>query len=343
MSVAPDAHSFPAAHALQLVTLVSRWDVTADELLEGLGLSEEELAAPHARIAASTLQRLTRRARELTAEPGLGFYLGLQKRISMYGYPGFAAMHAATMREAIELSVRYSPAVTTGLSMELVTSGERAVIRIREHVDLGDVRDVGAFSLLVGMRQITGAMIGRDPGAAREGGGVRVDIPFAEPEYFARFAHLLPGARFDQPEMQVSFPARALDLPLSMPDKAALNLAREACEHELLALGFDRKLSARVQKQLGAAEPLPSIEAAARALGVSTRTLKRKLAAEGVTFSTLLDGERQRRALELLRAPELSLEQIAQQLGYSTLPNFARAFRRWTGKTPAQHRRQSAR
>jgi AraC-like DNA-binding protein len=342
MSVAPDAHSFPAAHALQLVTLVSRWGIAPEELLEGVGLSEEQLAAPHARIAASTLQRLTARARELTAEPGLGFYLGLQKRISMYGYPGFAAMHAATMREAIELSVRYAPAITTGLSMELAVEAEWAVIRIREHLDLGDVHDVGAFSLLVGMRQITGAMIGRDRAQASDRGWVRVDIPFAEPEYFARFAHLLPGARFDQPEMRVSFPARALDMPLSMPDKAAVNLAREACERELLALGFDRKLAARVQKQLAASEELPSIEVAARALGVSTRTLKRKLAAEGVTFSTLLEAERHRRALELLRAPQLSLEQIAQQLGYSTLANFARAFRRWTGETPARRRRRLA-
>jgi hypothetical protein len=275
MSAAPDAHTFPAAHALQLVTLVRRWAVSAEELLAGLDLTEAQLEAPHARIASATLRTLTARARELTGEPGLGFYLGLQKRISMYGYPGFAAMHAATVREALELSVRYAPAITTGLSMELAIENEGgdelAVIRITEHVDLGDVRDVGAFSLLVGMRQITVAMIGLDPEHVREPGRLRVDIPFAEPEYFPRFAHLLPGARFDQPAMRISFASRVLDLPLRMPDRAALNLAREACERELVALGFDRTTSARLKKHLAPSAELPSIEDAARALGARRR------------------------------------------------------------------------
>jgi AraC-like DNA-binding protein len=328
----PDPHTFPAAHALQLVSLVRRWGITADDLLGEFGLTERELEAPRARIPLQTLRSLTARARELTGEPGLGFYLGLQKRLSMYGYPGFAAMHAATVRENIELWVRYLPAISTGISMELRVEGNLAVLRITEHADLGEVHDVGLFSLLVGILHLSGALLGRDPGP------VRVDLPFAQPDYFERFAHLLPGARFDQPETRISFDARGLDLPLATPDRAALNLAREACERELQELGFDRTLSGRLRKLLGGADALPSIESAARALGVSTRTLKRKLAAEQATFSTLLDVERRARAERLLRAPELSLEQIAERLGYATLPSFARAFRRWTGEAPAQHR-----
>jgi len=334
MTAAPDAHTFPAAHALQLVTLVRRWGVDAEELLDGLGLTEAQLEAPHARISLPTLRTLTERARTLTGEPGLGFYLGLQKRLSMYGYPGFAAMHAATVRENIELWVRYLPAVSTGLSLELQVDAGLATLRIREHVDLGEVHDVGVFSLLVGMRQMMGALTGRGTGQ------MRVDLPFAKPDYFDRFAHLLPDAHFDQPELRMSFPARALDVPLVMPDRAALNLAREACERALLELGFDRKLSTRVKRQLSDCDTLPSIEEVARALGVSTRTLKRKLAAEALTFSEALEAERRERALRFLRVSELSLEQIAQRLGYSTLANFARAFRRWTGQTPARYRRQ---
>jgi len=57
---------------------------------------------------------LSERARTLSGEPGIGFYLGLQKQASMYGFLGFATMSAATLREAIELAVRYTrrPATT---------------------------------------------------------------------------------------------------------------------------------------------------------------------------------------------------------------------------------------
>lgn len=326
-------HTFPASHALQLVTLVRRWNISAEELLEGLGLTEADLEVPHARISVETMCAVSERARMLTAEPGIGFYVGMQKRLAMYGYLGFAAMSAATLREGIELAVRYTPIVSTSLSFELRVHGDTATLTIDEHADLGPAHDIGIFSLLVGMRQLTSMMVGQDLGEAV------TDIPLAKPAYFDRFAHLLPGVRFDQPKLRVHFAASALDLPLVAPDRAALALAREACERQLNELGFDRQLPARVRRLAIGADGLRGIDAVARALGLSTRTLKRKLAAEGESFSALVERERQDRALELLHASEQTLEEIAQHLGYSSVPNFSRAFRRWRGESPAQYRR----
>ena len=327
-------HTFPASHVLQLVTLVRRWGVTAEELLQGLHLREAELAEPHARISAETLRAISERARLLTAEPGIGFYLGLQKRLSMYGYLGFAAMNAATVREGLELAVRYTPAITTALSLALRVEGEMACLQIEEHLDLGSAHDIALFSLLVGLRQLTTEMTGRDAGR------VITDLQLARPVYYDRFAHLLPDARFDQPQTRIRFPARALDVPLRSPDRAALALARQACERQLAELGYDHGLPARVRRLASTERGFRSIEEVARALHVSTRTLKRRLAAQGFTFSALIDRERRDRALELLRCTELTLEEIAHRLDYSTVPNFARAFRRWTGETPAQYRRR---
>jgi AraC-like DNA-binding protein len=326
-------HTFPASHALQLVTLVRRWNISAEELLEGLDLSEAELEAPHARISVETLCAVSERARMLTAEPGIGFYVGMQKRLAMYGYLGFAAMSAATLREGIELAVRYAPIVSTSLSFELRVHGETATLTIEEHVDLGPTHDIGIFSLLVGMRQITIMMVGQALGEAV------TDIPLAKPAYFDRFAHLLPGVRFDQPKLRIHFAASALDLPLVTPDRAALALAREACERQLNELGFEHQLPARVRRLAIGPEGLRSIDEVARALRLSTRTLKRKLAVGGASFSTLVEREREERSLELLGAAELTLEEVAQRLGYSSVPNFARAFRRWRGESPAQYRR----
>jgi AraC-like DNA-binding protein len=81
-----------------------------------------------------------------------------------------------------------------------------------------------------------------------------------------------------------------------------------------------------------------SLEYFANALGVSTRTLKRQLAAEGASFSTLVDEERRARATYLLGSPEISLKDIADRLGYANLANFTRAFARWTGQTPTAYR-----
>lgn len=81
-----------------------------------------------------------------------------------------------------------------------------------------------------------------------------------------------------------------------------------------------------------------TIRQMAKLAGVSVRTLQRLLAAEGLTFSQLAEQALAELARELLKDSDLTIDQIATQLGYSTPSNFSRAFQRWTGKSPAAFR-----
>ena len=72
---------------------------------------------------------------------------------------------------------------------------------------------------------------------------------------------------------------------------------------------------------------------------MSFRTLQRQLAREGASYSRIVTRVRQQMAQQLLEQSDQKLEDIARQLGYSNLPNFTRAFRRWTGITPGEYRR----
>src|SRR5690606_11850407 len=81
-------------------------------------------------------------------------------------------------------------------------------------------------------------------------------------------------------------------------------------------------------------------EAVALQLKVSPRTLKRRLAEQGTSYSELLDTLRQERAALLLEDPELSVQEIADLVGYSDTANFTRAFKRWTGLTPQAFRQR---
>lgn len=82
----------------------------------------------------------------------------------------------------------------------------------------------------------------------------------------------------------------------------------------------------------------PGIEAAARELGMSCSTLKRRLNDMGVTYSALIEESRFRLAKEMLEIPTIPLKQIAHDLGYSHRANFDRAFKRWSGVSPRQYR-----
>ena len=83
-----------------------------------------------------------------------------------------------------------------------------------------------------------------------------------------------------------------------------------------------------------------SISQTAALAGFSVRSLQRRLAREGSDFSRLAEQSRSELAIELLENTDITLTEIASVLGYTTPPNFSRAFKRWTGKSPSELRRK---
>jgi AraC-like DNA-binding protein len=322
-------HSIPAIHVLYLADVAERFGVKRDELLDGR--DPEALSEPNARLSIPELIELIERARELTGEPGIGFHVGLQMRIASHGYLGLAAMTASNVHEAMRIAIKFAPTRTRAISLSLDHDGDHVRFAIHEHADLGTARDAFLFALLTGIWRIGNALTGialEDHGTA--------DVAFPEPDYFARFAPLAPHVRFDRDVTCLRFRASLLDRPLVTGDPSASRLTLERCERELEALA--PRVASRVQAILaGGFLPLEDI---ARQLGMSARTLKRRLAEEDTTYRAIVEAARKARAEELLRSAR-SLEAIASELGYADVAAFSRAFRRWTGRAPGAWRRSA--
>jgi len=325
-------HTVPIALVSQLVRLAKRWQVDAAELLTEVGISEKALEDPLERIPVATMCKLLDLARTLTAEPGLGYYLGLQTRATLYGFLGFAFLSASTVRDALNLSIHFAPIFSTALSVDLRVEGRVASLSFEERADFGSVRDIVLISTIVGAREMGRATTGRDTGGS-------ADFAFPEPDYHARFAHLALYSRFDQPVNRIQFDAAVLDFAIVTGDPVALLLARRQCERELDQLGFRTAFADRVRRLVAGDHDFDSLDQIAAHLDLSPRTVRRRLAAEGVSFSALVDQGRRDKALRLVRSSRLSIEDVARQLGYTTASSFVRAFHRWTGKTPLQYRR----
>ncbi len=330
---AADPHTVAAGLFFPLVELVKPWGITSEDLFSPFGLREQDVSEPHARLPHSLHLAVLARARALTAEPALGIFWGLQIRLSVFGFLGFATTSAATLREAIELAIQYAPLASTAESMRLHVDGNVASLFLDERLDNGSVRDVITLARLVSLWRIGETLTGRELQASAE-------VAFPEPEYHARFAHLAPPVRFNCPATRGLISVEALDYPVINADRVALRLAAEQCARELSTLGGAGRLIRNVRGLLWKGEGgLRSPSEVASALHMAPRTLRRKLESRGQSLSALFDEERRDRALSLLSAQELSLAQIAERLGYRNVQNFERAFRRWTGTTPAAHRR----
>ncbi|MGO9838982.1 MAG: AraC family transcriptional regulator [Polyangiaceae bacterium] len=323
----------PGSHVLHSLELYKRWGVAERDLLQGSGLRREDLSDPNASIPIPTVISITEHARALTREPALGMYLGLQMAVSAHGYLGFAVMSAATLGEALELAVRYAPTRTTALRLHLEVRGRTAALIVDECADLGGARDVILLTALVGIWQTGNALLGREVTDST------VHVTFAEPPYYARFRQIAPRVRFGQPANKLAFDASLLHAPLVSADDTSLRLAREQCERLLGSIRSNSPFIDRARRLvLRSGGGLRSLEELAASVRTSSRTLRRRLAQEGGSYSTVLDEERHARALILLRSPGLSVKDVAQRLGYSNVANFMRAFKRWTGQTPGAFR-----
>lgn len=331
----------PSIYAAQLVQLAARWQLAPEVLLQGTGVEAEQLEHSHGRVSPQALHSLFLRLMALIREPGLGFYFGLQLKLSSHGSVGFAAMTQATLRDALKVAERFVALRAPFLSLRLIEQGEQAALELSSvFPDLDHAVEVFVTeALFTAFVQMARSVLGRVPN------GAMFELSYPEPPYFSGFAHLWPGpARFGRPASRILFAGSLLDESLQMADAVAARQALVECERELSTLVTTSSLLASVRRQLGERERgYPSLTELARARHVSPRTLKRRLAEQGTSYQRLLDELRRDRALKLLEVETNSVEQIAEQLGYSDAANFNRAFRRWLGLSPSAWRDQHVR
>ncbi len=145
---------------------------------------------------------------------------------------------------------------------------------------------------------------------------------------------------FAQAENRFVFPRYLLDRPLAGAHPQAAHLCEEQCQRLLAKRSQHGGLAGRIRAVL-LERPgrLPDMEQVAAGLNMSSRTLRRRLDEEGSNFRLLLDEVRQALAEELLATGGLTLEEIAERLGYGEVSNFIHAFKRWKGVAPRRFQR----
>ncbi len=141
----------------------------------------------------------------------------------------------------------------------------------------------------------------------------------------------------------LAFDRDARELPLTTRDPILKELLAELHEKAFpRPLGEAGSLRIRVENAIAPRlqHGTPTIDAIAKDLGTSARTLTRRLADSGVSFSTVLDELRYRLAVHYLREGTSTISQVSWLLGYREPSASVRAFRRWTGKTPTEFRKE---
>ncbi|MFB7717976.1 AraC family transcriptional regulator [Nocardia sp. NPDC056100] len=310
-------------------------------MLADTGVSVAQLGDPEAQVSAEAELAVVRNlVREVTDVPALGVEVGRRYRISTFGIFGYACVTSPTLREAISLALRYYR-LGFAFCTPIVESRPHEVITWIHHDTIpADVQRFLVERDIVAMHRVMSDLL-----------GARVDFSSAEFCYPAtdqvdRMTALFGvRPRFDRAHTIFGIDPDLLTRPLPQANQPTWAVCVAQCRELLHRRSARTGIAAEVRDRLlpgsgttGFSTP-PSLDAVARDLNLSTRTLRRHLVAAGTSYRALLDEVRQALAEEMLTATPLSVDDIAIRLGYAEATPFIHAFKRWTGTTPAAHRR----
>ena len=325
----------PVGYAQLILDVAATHGVAGASLLAAADVPRGLLDDPNGRLTAFQAGSLLVHATELTAEPAIGYEIGLHSSLTSHGLMGYGLISASTVREAIELGERFLPLRLPMVSMTLSVDGATGVIEVAETAPVGSIRQVLIDLFLVGISRMAPTLTERR--SRPEDMELWFDSP--EPDYYARFQDRLPVMRFEMGVNQARFPASDLDLPLETANHITASMLEEQLGLELEQLGLGSDLVAQVRASLrDPHDGFPDLETVAERLHMSSRTFKRKLQEHGTGFRELVEAVRRAEAIRLLNTTELSVAQIAGRLGYADSSSFTRAFHKWTSTSPGAFR-----
>ncbi|WP_294771056.1 AraC family transcriptional regulator [uncultured Rhodoferax sp.] len=335
VSSAPIAAT-PMAFVQAIVAAYVRAGRDPSAALAQAQIAPAQLQQADARITAWQMERISELAMRELDDEALGWF---RRRLpwGSYGMLARASLSAPTLALAIKRWCRHHGLIAEDITLTLQTSGSTASIGIAEHRDLGALRE---FCLVSVLRNILGLACwlvdSRIP-------LLQAQFPFDAPPHAEAYSVLFSGpTRFGQAQAAINFDAQYLQLPLRRDEKAMQQMLQHALPLTVLQYRRDRLLVQRV-RQLLSAQPQDThgAEALAALLHLSPRTLHRQLKEEGATLQALKDEVRQSRATELLLRTRRPIKQVAEAAGFQNEKSFMRAFKGWTGQSPAEFRRQA--
>jgi len=334
--------SFTVAVAEELLEHAARAGVDVRPFRERVGLGPSGLSPLDARISAAKLLRLWEELPRACSDPdfGLSFAASIAKPTS--NLATLLVASASTLGEGITRFLAHERAFNDLLPTALEHD------RVEARIVLDPARVAMELPL---SRHVTEAvlawwwrMIGHGLAAAPV--ARRVELVHPLPPH-GTAAHrnafgVEPG--FERPRNVLAFDAELLRRPLVSHSPRLRVVAEQATQQLLQAVSSrDDDPIAGIREQIVHAlerGELPSQAAVARVLGVSARTLQRMLGTGRTTFTALVDETRCAEARRLLRETTLPMQDVARRLGYYDPAGFFRAFKRWTGMTPGDFRRQ---
>ena len=322
-----------------LLQFCERRAVDAGRLLASAGVDRRLVADPCARLGSEQMFAVWGAAQKEVRDEVIGLRVAELVPFGAYKALDYLLTASPSLGEAIGKSVRYFHLANGGADLRLRTQRGRACLEMhntsapREHLR----RSVEyTFAVLLNrFRLATGVRLRP----------VEVHFTFEQPPAVADYYRVFQSVvRFGQPVNQLVLDEAVLGLTHPGSDPQLCELLEHHAQQQLRRLPGADDFAAEVRRVLGATlrRGDARVSVVAKELAMSGRSLQRRLNAEGSSFRGELDRVRSGLAVRLLNEGEADVREVAFLLGFSEPSAFHRAFKRWTGTTPATYRNPRA-
>lgn len=254
-----------------------------------------------------------------------------------YGVVGFLCMSSQTVGAAVELAAKYLRLYADEPRLEVTAGGQLRLHftqPLPERAGLWLATEAALAELLSAARALSGRqLVPRAVSFTHRALGDRrpLDAFFGVP------------VRYGAETTALELTPEQLALALPRGDPRLQSLLEPVAQEALSRARRDESLLERARRELGGALSggPPTVAVVASKLAMSERTLRRRLVEEGVGFRELLEQTRLDLARQYVADPAVPLAEVSFVLGFSEPSAFHRAFKRWTGRTPASFRREA--
>lgn len=305
------------------------------DILSLAGLTEEIIRAPKARIAPQQLATIVR----ANWTVGKDEFMGLASqpvKVGVFRLLAERLIECRTLEEALRETARFYNLVTDSIQFELTITTQETRFGFRlPNTKRQNNSFLIEFLLLIWHRfpsWLVGQVI-----PLRE-----VQFDYKEPKHSEEYRLMFPSpCRYRCDTNTLVFDSTALTLPII---QTAPELHRYLSEIPLpwfRKQDFHDSFTAQVVRFLeeSAFQEETSLELIATQMHMTSRTLRRKLTAEGNSFQQLKDNTRRDRAINFLADIRISIAEVGRRIGFTETPAFTRAFKQWTGLSPGAYRK----
>jgi len=342
LSSEQDLASMPMAQGGLTRLAIARLEgagVPVAPLLKNVGLTPEAIADSEERLSVQSQIKFLDEAAIALKDDCLGFTLAREHDPREIGLLYYVMASSQTLGDALKRVARYSQITNEALVVRY-REGNRLIINLNysgvpRHSDRHQI-EFCMFAVLRICRVLTGQnLVPQHFSIAHHRSGTNSEM--------SRFVGTTVQFGADTDEFALN--ANARELPLIQADPYLNDLLLKYCEAALAdRRGDTSQLRTRVENAISPLLPHGRVlvEDIARSLGMSERTLARKLSDEGLNFTEILQQLRRDLAVRYLDDPKLHVSKIAWLLGFREVSAFTHACKRWTGKTPSQMRTSGA-